>query len=56
MESVFLNAEEVAMILTVSKSKAYRLIAAWNKELQQAGKLTISGKINRRFLEKKLEV
>ncbi len=56
MESVFLNADEVARILTVSKSKAYRLIAAWNKELQQAGKLTISGKINRRFLEKKLEV
>lgn len=56
MESVFLNADEVARILTVSKSKAYRLIAAWNKELQQAGKLTVSGKINRRFLEKKLEV
>lgn len=54
--SLFYNVHEVAEMLSVSQSKAYQIIKELNKELAAMGKLTISGKINRRYFNQKLEV
>lgn len=56
LSTVMYSADEVAAILKVSKSKAYQLIKTWNKELEAANKFTLRGRINRRYLEKKLEL
>lgn len=56
LSAVMYSADEVAAILKVSKSKAYQLIKAWNTELESANKFTLRGRINRRYLEKKLEL
>lgn len=55
MEQMMYTADDVAAMLQVSKSKAYQVIAGLNKELKDLGKLTIRGKINKRYFEKKLE-
>ena len=51
-----MDAQEVAAALGVKIGFAYKLIRGWNEELKAAGKLTIRGKINRKFFEKKMEV
>lgn len=56
MERMMYTADDVATMLQISKSKAYQVIASLNKELKDLGKLTIRGKINKRYFEKKLEV
>jgi predicted transcriptional regulator len=50
----FLQAEEVASILGVSKSTAYRLIVRLNAELNEQGFVTIRGKISKRYFESKV--
>ena len=54
LSTVMYSADEVAAILKVSKSKAYQLIKAWNKELEAANKFTLRGRINRRTLKRNL--
>ncbi len=51
-----MNAAEVAAALGVKMGMAYKLIRQWNAELAAQGKLTIRGKINRKYFEMKLEV
>lgn len=55
-EKYMLTAGEVAKLLDVKIGKAYQLIRQWNAELEAMGKLTIRGKINRKFFERKLEI
>ncbi len=52
--SRFLKAEEVAELLDVSKSSAYRIIKKLNEELDAKGKITVPGKISRRYFEEKV--
>lgn len=53
VENTFIRANEVAEILGVSKSYAYKLIKKLNNQLKEQGYLTISGRINKQyFLEK----
>ena len=47
--SVFLTAEEVAEIMMVSKSHAYKVMRVLNRELEEKGYITISGRINRQY-------
>lgn len=47
--SVFMSVDEVANVLCVSKSSAYKLIQRLNKEMSQKGYITISGRINREY-------
>lgn len=54
-ESLMYTAKEVAEMLSVSASTAYKLIKSMNKELQEQGKITIRGKISRRYFDKKME-
>ena len=45
----FLTATEVAEILNVSRSTAYRIIHRLNAELEKAGKITVAGKESARY-------
>ena len=49
MENMFIQVDEVCELLGVSRSKAYQLIRQLNKELAQKGRLTISGKVIRKY-------
>lgn len=51
---VFITAEEVAKVLGVSKPYAYKLIQRLNEELKQKNCLTISGRIDRRYLAERV--
>lgn len=54
MKELFIRAEEVATQLGVSKPYAYKLVRKLNKELSAEGYLTISGRVSRKYFEKKL--
>lgn len=55
-EKYMLTAGEVAQMLGVKIGLAYRIIRECNDELKKMGKITIRGKVNKKFLERKLEV
>lgn len=48
-EKRFLNAHDVAEILNISKSSAYRIIRKLNEELKKSGKITVSGRISSKY-------
>lgn len=53
MQNTFIKADEVANILGVSKSYAYKVIKTLNEQLKKQGYLTISGRVSKQyFLEK----
>ena len=52
-ESLMMTAQEVAAALTISESKAYKVIRELNNELKEQGKLTVRGKVNRRYFNAK---
>lgn len=49
----FLSAKEVADMAKISETSAYRLIKKLNEELEKKGKITIKGKISKRYFEEK---
>lgn len=51
---VFFTAKDIAYILGISQSSAYRIIKKLNQELEAMGKLTVAGKVSRRFFEEKV--
>ncbi|WP_034602490.1 helix-turn-helix domain-containing protein [Clostridiisalibacter paucivorans] len=53
-QSRFYNAEDVANILDVSLSSAYRIMKRLNKELEEKGFITVAGKISRKYFEMKV--
>lgn len=55
-ERLVMSAKEVAAALVVSVPMAYKIIQQLNQELQEMGKITVRGRINRRYFEKKMEV
>ena len=52
-QGMFISAQEVAVMLGVSKSKAYAVVRELNRELSDRGFITISGKVSRKFFEEK---
>ena len=50
----FLTAEDVAEFIGVSVSTAYRIIREMNMELKAQGCITVAGKVNRNYFEKKV--
>lgn len=54
MGQQFLRVEEVAEILDVSTSYAYKVIRELNEELKRKGFITISGRINRGYFNERL--
>lgn len=53
MSNTFLRVEEVAEEMGVSKSYAYKIVQKLNKELKSMGYLTVSGRVNRQYLDRK---
>ena len=52
-ERKMLNAKQVAELLDISVSYAYKVIDQLSKELTKAGYLTISGKVDSLYLYKR---
>ncbi len=50
MDEQFLTVTEVAQLLHISRSHAYKVIHRLNQELKAQGVLTIAGRINRSYL------
>ena len=56
-QSNFITAPEIAEICAISVSKAYQIIRELKEQMRKQGKLTLRGKVNRRFFEQRfLEV
>ena len=52
-EKKYMEPEDVAEAMGISRSYAYKIIRTLNKELKDKGFLTVSGKVNRQyFLER----
>ena len=52
-QGMFITAQEVAVMLGVSKSKAYAVVRELNRELSCRGFITVAGKVSRKFFEEK---
>lgn len=50
------KAREVAKILSVSESKAYKVVKNLNEQLQKEGYLTISGRVPVQFLKERFKL
>lgn len=50
----FVRVEEVAELLDVSISHAYKIMRELNAELERRGKITNAGRVSRRYLEERL--
>lgn len=54
MEDKFMKAEEVAKVLGVSVSFAYKIVRQLNGELKKQGFITIAGRVNREYFNERL--
>ena len=52
--NIFMTAEDVAEVLGVSKSFAYKVMQNLNEELKKQGYVTIAGRINKEYFMEKL--
>ena len=50
----FVRVEEVAELLDISISHAYKIMRELNAELEHKGKITNAGRVSRRYLEERL--
>ena len=55
-ENYLMGADEVAALLNVTLSMAYKIIRDCNEELRAENKLVIRGKVLKKYLLKKIEV
>lgn len=53
MTNSFLRVDDVAKILDVSKSYAYKIVQRLNTELESMGYITISGRVNKQYFMEK---
>lgn len=53
-QKLYLNAAEVAEMLGIGLSQAYRLMRVWNEEIKQKGYLVIAGKIPIAYFSEKI--
>lgn len=53
LESKFYSAEDISNMLDVSLTYSYRLIKKLNKELEEKGKITVRGKVSKRYFDDK---
>lgn len=50
----YLRVTEVASLLEVSESRAYKIMRQLNKELEKQGKIVTAGRISKRYLMERL--
>ena len=48
-EKNYLSVDEVACVMGISKSYAYKIVRKLNAELDKLGFLTVSGRVNRQY-------
>ncbi|MBR3933423.1 MAG: LysR family transcriptional regulator [Clostridia bacterium] len=53
-DKLFMRADEVAELLEVSQTYAYKLIKKLNNELRAKGYLVIEGRLNREYFMEKI--
>ena len=53
-EKTFLTVDEVAEILTVSKSKAYEIVRQLNKELKAKGFITVAARVSKTYFNERM--
>lgn len=53
--NIFMRVEEVAQVLGVSVSYAYKIIQKLNAEMKEMDYLTISGRINRNYFMERFQ-
>lgn len=46
----FMRVDEVAELMGISESCAYKIMRRLNKELEQQGKITTAGRVSRKYL------
>ena len=51
--SPFYSASDIALILGISSSSAYRIIRTLNQELKTKGFIVIRGKISKKYFDEK---
>lgn len=52
----FLNADDVSQIMSISKSKAYKIIKSINEDLRKQGFITVSGKVSQRYFYERVAI
>lgn len=52
---IYMDVNDVANELGISKSHAYRVIREFNEEMAALGYWTINGRVNRKFFMKKVD-
>ncbi|MFL2100058.1 transcriptional regulator [Desemzia sp. FAM 23989] len=50
----FYRVEDVMEMLNVQQTKAYSIIRKLNKELQDQGKIIVSGRVSKRYFDERM--
>ncbi len=53
--TIFMRVDEVAAVLGVSESYAYKIMKQLNNELAEQGKIVVSGRVNRKYFYERLD-
>ena len=53
--SIFIRVDEVAKVLDVSESYAYKIMKQLNKELAEKNKIVVSGRVNRKYFYERID-
>jgi len=53
MNNAFIKVDEVAQVLGISKSYAYKIVREMNNDLKQRGFLTIAGRVSKQYFEER---
>ena len=53
-EKKFIRVDEVASVLDISESHAYKIMRKLNRELEEKGFITVAGRINRQYFNERL--
>ena len=52
----FYNANDISVMVGVSRAIAYRIIEELNRELEKMNKFTFRGKISKKFFDEKMYI
>ena len=50
----FMNADDIAEKIAISKSSAYKILRRLNAELREQGYYTVAGRVNTNYFRKKM--
>ena len=53
MQKMFYMSDDIANMLSVSKTTAYRIIHKLNEELKNTGYITVAGRVPKTFFDKR---